>query len=217
MSSAFLAEALVLLDHVPSRNRHDKFLALGSPTATYVADLRVLDGERRGLAYLPADQLLQVDRSRGHGLEPHQRHSGDDVRDDEANPSRPSHTLEHAIERRHDRGAVLRVRRRERWDQRRRRQRLDGVRCDNRPPAPPLDRSGRYAAGGDLDGNARCNRIGHRKKTAHSTKVTLLISRRVVTPAMTCSTADSRRNRIPSSRAAFLISDVGRFARIISR
>ena len=47
--------------------------------------------------------------------------------------------------------------------------------------------------------------------------MTLLISRSDVVPLMTRSTADSRRNRIPSSRAAFLISEVGRFSRISSR
>jgi hypothetical protein len=51
----------------------------------------------------------------------------------------------------------------------------------------------------------------------HSTNVTLLISRSVVTPVMSASTADWRRNRIPSSRAAFLISEVGRLSRISSR
>jgi hypothetical protein len=44
-----------------------------------------------------------------------------------------------------------------------------------------------------------------------------LISRSVVTPVMTRSTAGSRKNRMPSSRAAFLISEVGRFSRISPR
>jgi len=39
----------------------------------------------------------------------------------------------------------------------------------------------------------------------------------VVMQVITRSTADSRRNRMPSSRATFLISEVGRFARISSR
>ena len=47
--------------------------------------------------------------------------------------------------------------------------------------------------------------------------VTLLISRSVVTPARIFMTADSRRNVIPSSRAARLISEVDRLSRIISR
>jgi len=47
--------------------------------------------------------------------------------------------------------------------------------------------------------------------------VTLLISFRVVMPAFTLASADSRRKRMPSSRAARRISDVGRFSRIISR
>jgi hypothetical protein len=47
--------------------------------------------------------------------------------------------------------------------------------------------------------------------------VTLLISRSVVMPGAPSSTADSRRNVMPSSRAARLISEVGRLSRIISR
>ena len=43
-----------------------------------------------------------------------------------------------------------------------------------------------------------------------SMNVTLLISRSVVTPARIFATADSRRNVIPSSRAARLISEVDR-------
>src|SRR5262249_60499621 len=80
-------------------------------------------------------------------------------------------------------------------------------------------RHGRDVASRDFDRGAR---RGARQQTrtavldgliAHSTNVTLLISRSVVTPASTRSTADSRRKRMPSSRAAFLISDVGRRAR----
>jgi hypothetical protein len=50
-----------------------------------------------------------------------------------------------------------------------------------------------------------------------SMNVTLLISFSVVRPILTLSRADSRRNRIPSSRAARRISEVGFLARIISR
>src|SRR5438874_2627347 len=51
----------------------------------------------------------------------------------------------------------------------------------------------------------------------HSTNVTLLISRKVVVPSDTLLSADSRRKIIPSSFAAFLISDAGRRSRIIVR
>src|SRR6266545_1951750 len=44
----------------------------------------------------------------------------------------------------------------------------------------------------------------------HSTNVTLLISLRVVRPSITFFSADSRRKVIPSSFAAFLISEAGR-------
>ena len=50
-----------------------------------------------------------------------------------------------------------------------------------------------------------------------SMNVTLLISFSVVMPSRTLSSADSRRKRMPSSRAARRISDVGFLARIISR
>jgi len=58
---------------------------------------------------------------------------------------------------------------------------------------------------------------GSRPQRMVSMKVTLLISFRVVNPARTLSSADSRRKRMPSSRAAFLISEVGLRSRIISR
>ena len=63
-------------------------------------------------------------------------------------------------------------------------------------PRPPLPKTNR----------AREPRR-RRSRGTHSTNVTLLISRSVVLPERTCSTADSRRKRIPSSRAAFLISE----------
>jgi len=50
-----------------------------------------------------------------------------------------------------------------------------------------------------------------------SINVTLLISFKVVKPIRTRSRADSRRNRMPSSRAARRISELGRLSRIISR
>src|SRR6266498_1845411 len=51
----------------------------------------------------------------------------------------------------------------------------------------------------------------------HSTNVTLLISRNVVVPSITFSSADSRRKFIPSSLAAFLISEAGRRSIIMPR
>ena len=50
-----------------------------------------------------------------------------------------------------------------------------------------------------------------------SMNVTLLISFSVVMPSLTLSSADSRRKRMPSSRAARRISEVGFLSRIISR
>src|SRR5204862_2634977 len=51
----------------------------------------------------------------------------------------------------------------------------------------------------------------------YSTNVTLLISLSVVCPSITLRRADSRRNVIPSSFAAFLISDAGLRSRIMPR
>lgn len=56
-----------------------------------------------------------------------------------------------------------------------------------------------------------------RRTHATSTNVTLLISCKVVIPANTRCRAESRRKVMPSSRAAFLISDAGRRARMSSR
>src|SRR5207244_3671165 len=55
------------------------------------------------------------------------------------------------------------------------------------------------------------------EETLHCTKVTLLISRSVVLPANTFSSAESRRKVMPSSRAACLTSAAGRRSRIICR
>src|ERR1700691_3869859 len=57
----------------------------------------------------------------------------------------------------------------------------------------------------------------HAPTQEHSRNVTLLISRRVVRPARTFLSPDSRRNDMPSSLAARLISEVGRREMIISR
>src|SRR5204862_2771887 len=86
------------------------------------------------------------------------------------------------------------------------RQRLGGVRRDRRLPAAEFEGGCRHAACRELDGDVRAGGFAERSKQAHSTNVTLLISRRVVIPSMTRSTAHSRRKRMPSSRAAFLIS-----------
>ena len=68
----------------------------------------------------------------------------------------------------------------------------------------------------DLDGDIR-RRRGEQVAEAHSTNVTLLISRSVVLPSSTRSTADSRSSRMPCSFAARLTSEIGRFSRMISR
>ena len=80
-------------------------------------------------------------------------------------------------------------------------QRLDGVRGDRQPGVAGGDGRGRHPMPRDFDRNG-----GRRRATGmiYSTKVTLLISRSVVVPCSTFSTADSRRNRMPSSCASFL-------------
>src|SRR5688572_24125671 len=59
--------------------------------------------------------------------------------------------------------------------------------------------------------------IGRIGSGHYSTNVTLLISRKVVLPSITFCSADSRRKTIPSSPAAFLISEAGRRSMIIVR
>ena len=83
-------------------------------------------------------------------------------------------------------------------------------------PAGPRRRAGpgrarRRAAG------AASARTTSRRGSCHSTNVTLLISRSVVSPARTFLIALSRRNVIPSSWAAFLISAAGRLSRMRPR
>ena len=75
-------------------------------------------------------------------------------------------------------------------------QRLDGMRRQDRPARPALDARHGHPARCDVDGDGR-RRLLEERGQRHSTKVTLLISRSVVSPSMTRSTADSRRNRIP--------------------
>src|SRR4029077_10518206 len=82
------------------------------------------------------------------------------------------------------------------------------------------DARGGDAGFGDLESHGRGRLLNETFEVFEhhpSMNVTLLISRRVVTPARIFSTAESRRKVMPSSRAARLISEVGRRFRIISR
>ena len=183
-----------------------------------IAHLRLFDRKRRGLADLPSHELIEILRARRDLLELDERHLRHDVRHDEADAPRPAESLQHAIERGGDGRPVERVRRGQRGHER-----ALGQAARRRAPRPPAarraSRASRPTPGWRRSPTAarRRRRLAERSEQTHSTNVTLLISRNVVVPLMTRSTADSRRNRIPSSRAAFLISDVGRFSRIISR
>ena len=219
------AERLVFLDRRPAREGHDELLAGASAgvgrrchlDARHEADLCVLDRERRGFPHLPADQLLQVSRARRDLLEPHERHFGDHIGHDESDAPGPPDLIEDAPERGDDRLAVLDVRRRQGRHERPFRQRLGRVGGDDGRAPTTFERCGGHVPGRQLDGRTGTGRVAKQRQEAHSTNVTLLISLSVVVPSRTRSTADSRRNRMPSSRAAFLISEVGRFSRIISR
>ena len=68
--------------------------------------------------------------------------------------------------------------------------------ASDRPGGPALDPRDRDPARRDVDGDGR-RRLLEERRERHSTNVTLLISRSVVRPSMTRSTADSRRKRIP--------------------
>jgi len=96
--------------------------------------------------------------------------------------------------------------------------------CLFQKPAIPLqqldDISYLHGENSYLGGCSYCtagHASGNQPQRMVSIKVTLLISFRVVNPPRTLSRADSRRKRMPSSRAAFRISEVGLFSRIISR
>ena len=60
-----LAHGFVLAHDVFARHHDDEFrAAVGRLQPRHVGDLRVLDAERRGLAHLPPDQLVEVARAR---------------------------------------------------------------------------------------------------------------------------------------------------------
>ena len=149
-------------------------------------DLRVLDRERRGLAHLPADQLIEILRLRRHLLEPHQRHLGDRVGQDERDAPRPRPTACRARGRMRRRRAP---RRRGCWPRsapaRPRRPAAARPRSadDHARAALPRDRPtaatrSRGRSRRAADGGGLASQRG--SDGAHSTNVTLLISRSVV-------------------------------------
>ena len=123
------AQALVLLHDVPRRASEtmNSWPSLGAQ-ARHVADLRLLDRERRRLAHLPAHELVEILRARGHLLEADERHLGDRIRHDEADAPGPPDAFEHAAERADDGGAVVDVGGGQRRHERAVGQRLGGVR-----------------------------------------------------------------------------------------
>ena len=158
---------------------------------------RLVERERRRLLDLPANQLVEVGAAGRHGLEAHQADAGNRIGHDQGHPpgadasigQRPRH-------RRPDPGQVGHVRRRQRAADRALGQRLDRVRGQSETAAALLDAGHGDPPGCDVHGDVRRRRLEERGQV-HSTKVTLLISRSVVSPSITRSTADSRRKRIP--------------------
>ena len=216
--SDLAAQFLVLMHDIPFRDRYDELLTVDRPLTCRVADLCVVDGEGRGFLHLPPDQPIQILLARGHVLEADQRYLGDGIRDDQADAPRPAaDPVEHMAERPQYGRAIVDIRGRQRRHERPVRQRLGRIGRDDRPSAAEFQTGGRHAVRGHFDRHRWRSRLAQWGQDIHSTNVTLLISRSVVVPCITRSTADSRRNRIPSSRAAFLISAVDRFSRIISR
>ena len=84
------AHRLVFADDVFARHHDDELgAAVGRLEAGHVAELRVLDAERRGLAHLPPDQLVQIVRALRDLLEAQQRHLGDAVGNGQRHALRP--------------------------------------------------------------------------------------------------------------------------------
>ncbi len=146
-----------------------------------------------------------------------QRHLSRRIRDDQRRathtPAEPLDDVRHDARERRDVADIWRGKRR---NDDARRERLDGVRDDARRRAAPREPRGRHVRRVDLNRHIRRRRLEQRA-LAHSTNVTLLISRRVVVPCSTRSTADSRSMRIPCSLAARFSSEMGRLSRINSR
>ena len=118
MRADFLAQILILRDDVAARGGDDEFLPRGSMQAGDVADLRVLDRERRRLLHLPADELIEILLARRHLFEADERDPGDGIGHDQADASRPAaDAIEHAAEGADERGPVVDVRRGQRGHQ----------------------------------------------------------------------------------------------------
>ena len=199
----------------------DEFLAVGGRAARHVADLRVFDRERRRLAHLPAHQLIEILR---RAPAPARSAPATPWRPGRARPGRraadgPMRSSTRATARRRpprDRG---------RWRRSATARARRPAAARSRAPRPPAGRRAhssagrRHAVGRDLDGDAGGGaRRAERGQDAHSTNVTLLISRSVVDAVHARARPPTRAgSACPSSRAAFLISEVGRFSRIISR
>ena len=218
MHAGHRAGRLVLLDDAsPGERDNELTAAIAHLRAAGIRHLRLFDLKRRSLSDLPANQLVQVVGARGHLLELHERNLGDGIGHHESDTRRTSaHLVEYTSDGSDEDIPARDVTGRQRRHDGSRRQRRDRMGLHHRTATVLAQPDGRHPMRGDLD---RRVQAGHVEKTTlgHSTNVTLLISLSVVSPVSTRSTAHSRRNRMPSSRAAFLISDVGRRARIISR
>ncbi len=118
----FRADALVAFHDVAPRDRDDELLSLAGAGARQIAELRVVDGERRGFLDLPAHQLIEILTAGGHLLESHERYLRHRIGNDEADPpGSPAESIEEPAERADDRRAIVNVRCRQRRDDRARR------------------------------------------------------------------------------------------------
>ena len=186
---------LVLQDDVAPCLHDDELAALGQGGTRNVGDLRILDAERRGLPHLELDDLFQVRGFGRHFLKPHEGHFADAVRDDEGDPAGPMpDLLPDLVNRPRHVGRPDNVRGVQRRDHGAVGQRLHSPGRHLQRGTASRHRHCGDAALADLEHHAR-RRRAEQGGRLHSTNVTLLISRSVVTPCITRSTAHSRRNR----------------------
>ena len=207
MGAGLGTELLVLAHDVSAGKCDNELLPLWTTTTRDVADLRTVQIERRRLGHLPPNDLIQIVLAGRHLLESYDRHFHGEIWDKQSNALRSPEPLDHPVHRSGHRPLVAHIVLCQGRNKRRLRQRLDDVGCNSWLAASHIQCSPGHLMRSDFyRDRRRPGALRRERKDTHSTKVTLLISRSVVVPSNTRSTADSRRKRIPSSRAAFLIS-----------
>jgi hypothetical protein len=160
LRARLLADRLVLPNDVLARHDHHEFgAAIGVAHPLSVGHLRVFDPERRRLADLPADELVEIARPRGNFLEAEQRDLADGVGDRERDtPGPDAHALEHESQGGADALRVRDVAGVERGQHQPGRKRLERVRRDRQRGIAAGNRGGGHAMSRNLDRNGRRRR-----------------------------------------------------------